>query len=294
MSLPHQKPSVASSEDDSVDRYVVIGNPIAHSRSPEIQLAFAAQTGERLRFERLLAPLGAFPSTVRRFRDEGGIGANVTVPFKLEAYDLATQLTQRASLAGAVNTLKFHGKDAIVGDNTDGVGLVRDLERLGVPLRGAHVLLLGGGGSARGVIGPILDETPESLTLANRTLDKIERLAELFGGRAIVPEAVSYEALKGRSFDVVVNATSASLNNESLPVPEGVFAGTTLVYDMMYGAAPTRFLRDAAGQGARRLADGLGMLVEQAAESFYIWRGMRPDTASVHSRLRAELQAAAH
>lgn len=269
-----------------IDRYAVIGNPIAHSRSPDIHAAFAAQTGEMLRYERLLAPLDGFSATLKRFRSEGGKGANVTVPFKLDAHALAQRLTKRARAAGAVNTLYWQD-DAIVGDNTDGIGLVNDiLINAGIPVAGKRILLLGAGGAARGVILPLLQARPAALTIANRTASKAEELARHFDGAGNISIA-GFDALTS-PFDIVINATSASLDAALLPVSGAVFADGTLAYDMMYGREPTVFLRFAHGQGAV-VRDGLGMLVEQAAESFFVWRGKRPDTTSVLQQLRDAL-----
>ncbi len=267
------------------DRYVVIGNPIAHSKSPQIHACFAQQTGQELSYERLLAPLDGFDATVRDFIAGGGCGANVTVPFKLDAFALAAERSARAQAAGAVNTLKFDG-DLIYGDNTDGVGLVRDIiVNAGIDLGGARVLLLGAGGAARGVILPLLEQLPAQIVIANRTLAKADALVEQFSHTAL--SAARFDALSG-SFDIVINATSASLSAELPPVPASVFGATTFAYDMMYGAAPTVFMQAAASHGAR-VCDGLGMLVEQAAESFFLWRGVRPDTAPVCQWLREQL-----
>lgn len=276
-----------------MDAYVVIGNPIAHSKSPEIHAGFARQTGQTLSYERLLAPLDDFPATVRRFIAEGGCGANVTVPFKLQAYALADQLTERARLAGAVNTLKFaHG--AILGDNTDGAGLVADIVvNAGVSLTGKRVLLLGAGGAARGALLPLLEQQPAELMLANRTVSKAQELVAQFVQFANESPLVAsaYVDLHG-PFDVIINATSASLEAEVPPIPGAVFATTTLAYDMMYGSAPTVFMQFATQHGAL-VRDGLGMLIEQAAEAFLLWRGVRPTTAEVFATLRAQLSAAA-
>lgn len=270
------------------DRYAVIGNPIAHSKSPDIHARFAAQTGQNMRYERLLAPLDGFAQTVRELMHQGGKGANVTVPFKLEAHALATSLTERAQAAGAVNTLKFDG-DAILGDNTDGIGLVTDIVRnAGVPIAGKRVLLLGAGGAARGVILPILDQKPAELVIANRTVAKAAELAAHFSQRGTVV-ASAFDALQG-VFDIIINATSASLAEDVPPIAPTVFGAGALAYDMMYGKESTVFMRFAAGHGAS-VRDGLGMLVEQAAESFFVWRGVRPDTATVFAELRAALQA---
>jgi shikimate dehydrogenase len=267
-------------------RYAVIGNPVAHSKSPDIHARFAAQTKQDLTYERLLAPLDGFANMVRAFIERGGKGANVTVPFKLEAHGLATTLTPRAQAAGAVNTLKFDGA-AILGDNTDGVGLVTDVTRnAGAPVRNARVLLLGAGGAARGVLLPLLHEQPAELVIANRTMSKAGELASRFAVHGNV-RAADFAAVRGR-FDLIINATSASLASDVPPIPPAVFGPDSLAYDMMYGKEPTVFMRFAAQHGAA-VCDGLGMLVEQAAESFYVWRGVRPDTAPVFAELRARL-----
>ncbi len=268
------------------DRYAVIGNPIGHSKSPLIHAAFARQTGQDITYEALLAPLDGFVQTVDDLRANNGKGANVTVPFKQEAFNLAVHLSERAKLAQAVNTLIFR-TDGIHGDNTDGAGLLRDIEiNLDHPLTGQRILLLGAGGAARGVIMPLLAARPASLTIVNRTAARAHDLARQFGHWGEVT-ACDYSELDDRPFDVIINATSSSLQNDLPPVPESIFAGTGLVYDMMYGKEPTLFLRHAAQHGAACVADGLGMLVEQAAESFYLWRGVRPDTAPVIAQLRS-------
>ena len=276
-----------------MDRYAVIGNPIAHSKSPQIHAAFARQTGQELSYEALLAPLDGFAQTVADFRAHGGRGLNVTVPFKLEAFALAEHHTARAQAAGAVNTLAF-GADGILGDNTDGAGLVRDLTaNLDFALAGRRILLLGAGGATRGVLLPLLDSRPARLTIANRTVGKAEALAALFAARAgdTALDACGFDALAGRRFDLVINATAASLADELPPLPPGLYAEGALAYDMMYARAPTRFMRAALADGAARVADGLGMLVEQAAESFTLWRGVRPDSAPVLAELRRQIEA---
>lgn len=269
------------------DLYAVIGNPVDHSKSPFIHAEFARQTGAEIEYNRLPAPLDGFAETVRRFRDEGGKGLNVTVPFKQEAFRIATTLSSRAAYAEAVNTLKFE-QDRIIGDNTDGAGLVRDLKHnLGVEIERKRVLLLGAGGAAQGVFFPLLDQEPALLVVANRTLDKalyLQRKAERRDVLLRTVSAQTFESLSGLSFDIVVNATSAGLNDAVLPIPAGIFAADALAYDMMYGK-DTPFLAFARAQGAQ-VADGLGMLVEQAAESFYLWRGVRPDTRPVIDKLR--------
>lgn len=276
-----------------MDRYAVIGNPIAHSKSPQIHAAFARQTGQELSYEALLAPVDGFAQTVADFRAHGGRGLNVTVPFKLEAFALAERHTARAQAAGAVNTLAF-GADGILGDNTDGAGLVRDLSaNLDFALAGRRILLLGAGGATRGVLLPLLDSRPARLTIANRTVAKAEALSTLFAARAgdCVLDACGFDALAGRRFDLVINATAASLADELPPLPPGLYAEGALAYDMMYGRDPTRFMRAALADSAARAADGLGMLVEQAAESFTLWRGVRPDSGPVLAALRRQIEA---
>ena len=272
------------------DRYCVLGNPVAHSRSPAIHAQFAAQCRQDLVYEALLAPLDGFAETVRQFVAAGGKGANVTVPFKEEAFRLCTRRSARAERAGAVNTLAFAGGE-IHGDNTDGAGLVGDIEaNLGFALAAKRGLLLGAGVAARGVIAPLLACRPLSLFIANRSAGKAEALARQFSDLAAV-DAGDFHKTAGRQFDAVINATSASLAGETLPLPAGIFAAGSLAYDMMYGKGETLFLALARAQGAAQLADGLGMLVEQAAEAFLVWRGVRPDSAPVLAALREQLQA---
>ena len=268
------------------DRYAVVGNPIAHSKSPQIHAAFARQTGQDIEYARILAPRDGFASAVKAFRAEGGKGVNVTIPFKLDAFSYATTLTERARLAGAVNTLRFEG-DGALGDNTDGAGLVGDIAgRLGVPLGGKRVLLMGAGGAARGVVLPLLDQAPASIAIANRTIEKAQALARQFASRGPVTGG-GYADFASEQFDVIVNATSASLEGTVPPLSERAFATGALAYDMVYADAPTPFLRYAEARGAAHLADGLGMLVGQAAEAFFIWRGVRPDTRPVIASMRS-------
>lgn len=263
------------------DRYAVFGHPIAHSKSPQIHTAFARQTGQDMTYEAILAPLDGFADSVAAFIAAGGRGANVTVPFKEEAFRLASRLSPRAQRAGAVNTLGFDA-DGMLGDNTDGAGLVADLTRnLHCTIAGKRVLLLGAGGAARGVIEPLLDQQPAALVIANRTVSRAEELAELFG-RGV--RACGFDAAD-TPFDLVINATAASLAGDLPPLSPRAFTPDTLAYDMMYGR-DTPFLDFARTHGART-ADGLGMLVEQAAEAFCLWRGVRPDTAPVIASLRA-------
>ncbi len=267
------------------DRYAVFGNPISHSKSPAIHAAFARQTAQDLSYEALLAPLDGFAAGIREFRDGGGKGANVTVPFKVDAWQLATRLSDRARLAQAVNTLCFEENGEIFGDNTDGAGLVRDIvHNLGCPLAGKRILLMGAGGAARGVLLPLLNHQPDSVFIVNRTAAKAADLQAQFAPYGVV-EAGDYMALPGRSFDLVINATSSGLSDQLPPLPGGLFANGALAYDMMYGKE-TPFLVFAREQGVSKIADGLGMLVEQAAEAFLLWRGVRPDTAPVIALLR--------
>ncbi|MHB1051602.1 MAG: shikimate dehydrogenase [Thiobacillus sp.] len=264
------------------DRYAVFGHPIAHSKSPQIHAAFARQTGEDVVYEAILAPLDGFADSVAQLIATGGRGANVTVPFKEEAFKLATRLSPRAQRAGAVNTLVFD-VEGIAGDNTDGAGLVADLTRnLNRSLAGKRILLLGAGGAARGVIEPLLEQRPAALVIANRTLSRAQELAELFGHGTT---ACSFEVADA-PFDIVINATAASLAGELPPLSPRIFTDNTLAYDMMYGR-DTPFLSFARTHGATA-SDGLGMLVEQAAEAFYVWRGVRPETAAVIAALRQD------
>jgi len=268
------------------DRYAVVGNPVAHSLSPQIHSAFAAQTGADIEYTRLLAPQDGFAAEVEAFRQAGGRGLNITLPFKLEAWAMATRRSERAEQAQAVNTLKFEGTE-IFGDNTDGAGLVRDIEfNHGVAIAGKRVLLLGAGGAARGVMLPLIARKPADLVVANRTVAKAQDLAAHFS-RWGHCTASSFEALGSAAFDLVINATSASVAGALPPLRNGIFAAGSLAYDMMYGAKAQLFLEFARGLGATQTADGLGMLVEQAAESFFLWRGVRPQTAPVLSMLRA-------
>ncbi|HWR77728.1 MAG TPA: shikimate dehydrogenase [Thiobacillus sp.] len=263
------------------DRYAVFGHPIAHSKSPQIHAAFARQTGQDMTYEAILAPKDGFAASVAQFIAAGGRGANVTVPFKEQAFALANRLSPRAQRAGAVNTLVFDA-GGILGDNTDGAGLVADLTRnLNCAIAGKRILLMGAGGAARGVIEPLLEQKPAALVIANRTVSRAQELAELFGHGVT---ACGFDAVD-TPFDLVINATAASLAGELPPLSPRVFTADTLAYDMMYGR-DTPFLSLARTHNAAT-ADGLGMLVEQAAEAFNLWRGVRPDTAPVITALRA-------
>ena len=270
------------------DKYAVIGNPIAHSKSPLIHATFARATGADLTYEALLAPLDGFTAAVRAFFAAGGRGVNVTVPFKQEAYALADEAADSARNARAANVLDYRA-GRIIAHNTDGAGLLRDLtNNLGCVLRHRRVLLMGAGGASWGVAGPLLEAGPLKFTIANRTADKAVALARHFtrAGAPCTPVATTYAELAGCTFDVIINATSAGLADAMPALPEGVVTHGTYAYDMVYGKQ-TPFMRYARERGAR-VVDGTGMLVEQAAESFYIWRGVRPDTAAVIAMLRSE------
>jgi len=269
-----------------MDRYAVVGNPIAHSKSPQIHEAFARSTKQTITYERILAPIGGFAAVANDFAAAGGKGLNITVPFKLDALALAHTASERAQAAGACNTLKREA-DRWYADNTDGAGIVRDLaSNLGVRLEGADVLVLGAGGAARGVLLPVLAQKPRALVLSNRTQAKADALVASFAGRGPVSAARPGD-LAGRTFDVVINATSAGLAGDTAWLwPDRLFRRDAFAYDMIYADGSTMFLRWARAQGVDRVADGIGMLIEQAAESFFLWRGVRPDTAPVFALLR--------
>jgi shikimate dehydrogenase len=302
------------------DRYAVIGNPIEHSKSPQIHAAFAMQTGEPIEYGRIRGDRDDFAADVRRFVAEGGRGLNVTVPFKTEAFALLDDLSVHARAAGAVNTLIVRDGGLLRGDNTDGIGLIRDLTvNHGLTIRGKRVLLLGAGGAARGVLRPLLEAAPATLVIANRTGAKAEALADqLISGSATqvagdrgatasaqatsdrtnaaestsgsaVPTSVSgcgLDALRGQRFDLIINATSTGLEGQVPAIPDDCLAAGGWTYDMLYADVPTPFCRWGQARGAARALDGLGMLVEQAAESFYLWRGVRPETSDVIASLR--------
>jgi shikimate dehydrogenase len=278
------------------DRYAVIGNPISQSKSPLIHTAFAQATGQDLAYTKIEGPLGQFAAAVDAFRAEGGRGLNITAPFKLDAFAYATHKSPRAELAGAANAMKFEGNQ-VWADNFDGVGLVRDVvHNLGVLLAGKRVLMLGAGGAARGALLPFLAEQPALLVVANRTVDKALALAHIgtqhgayHSAHHCVVRGCGYADLDGQVFDVVFNATSASLSAELPPVPASVFAPGALAYELAYGKGLTPFLRLAQAAGVAQLADGVGMLAEQAAEAFAWWRGVRPGTQAVIERLRVPL-----
>ncbi len=269
--------------------YAVMGNPVNHSKSPRIHGLFAEQTGQRLQYSAIQVDPGGFEQAVRNFVAHGGRGLNITVPFKTQAWELADSRTPRAELAGAVNTIMVQGREVLHGDNTDGVGLVNDILRNhGGAVAGKRVLLLGAGGAARGVLGPLLEQLPAAMAIVNRAADRALTLARLFSPLGPVTGG-GYAELGDRRFDLVINATSASLHGELPPLPDGLLAADAWCYDMMYGVE-TPFMQWARRRGAAKVLDGLGMLVEQAAESFLLWRSVRPETAPVIALLRRELQ----
>ncbi|UVO38888.1 shikimate dehydrogenase [Bradyrhizobium arachidis] len=272
------------------DRYAVIGNPIGFSKSPLIHSTFAKMTGQDLVYEAIEAPLGGFNARVDQFRTEGAKGLNITAPFKLDAFAYANELSESADRAGAANCLKFEG-DRIIAENFDGIGLVRDITvNLGVKMAGRRVLMLGVGGAARGALLPFLRQEPSELVLVNRTLSKAVALAEEFAGCGpLIVSGYAELADLAEGYDVVVNATSASLRGEMPPLPGNVFRGSELAYELAYGKGLTPFLQAARAEGVAKLADGVGMLVEQAAEAFAWWRGVRPGTAQVIAELTVPL-----
>jgi shikimate dehydrogenase len=274
-----------------VDDYAVMGNPITHSKSPRIHALFAEQTGQPISYTAIQVDLGGFEQAVGNFAANGGKGLNITVPFKQEAWQLVDERSERAERAGAVNTIKFDN-DKLIGENTDGIGLVNDLTvNNQVVLKGKRILLMGASGAARGVLSPLLAEQPAALVIVNRTASKAIDLAAAFRDLGNV-SGCGYEKLaEEQPFDVIINATAASLQGELPPLPDNIVTENACCYDMMYGAEPTTFMQWARQQDAEKILDGLGMLVEQAAESFYIWRGVRPNTHVVIERLRKELSA---
>ncbi|MCK4744032.1 MAG: shikimate dehydrogenase [Sulfuriflexus sp.] len=270
------------------DHYAVIGNPIAHSKSPRIHAAFASQTDQKLHYDKLLVEQGCLAQAINKFRSQNGKGLNITVPFKNDAFDLADSLTERAQLAGAVNTLVLNDDGTLHADNTDGIGLVRDLtHNHGFNLKGARILLLGAGGAVQGVLLPLLQQQPAEIVIANRTVSKAEALCEKFSSHGNL-SASSFEALDGKLFDGIINGTAASLQGEVPPLPDNILNKEAWCYDMMYSSEPTAFVRWGKEHGAAHSVDGLGMLVEQAAESFTLWRNVRPETAPVINLLRED------
>ncbi len=276
--------------DTVIDRYAVIGNPIAHSKSPLIHAAFAEQTGESLSYTAELVEIGKVAEFVHEFMQHNGRGLNVTVPFKQDAFELADTLSDRARRAGAVNTLLLDN-NIIYGDTTDGTGLLNDLvKNHEQSLKGKRILVIGAGGAVRGVLEPLLLENPERLVIANRTVEKAQQLANDFAAFGNI-SACGFDQLESQQFDIIINGTSASLSGELPSLPENILAQQACAYDMMYAAEPTVFMQWASQQGATSVFDGLGMLVEQAAESFYLWRKKRPETRSVIDQLRSMMTA---
>ena len=268
------------------NRYYVIGNPIEHSQSPYIHRRFAEQTGQSIHYDRFLAPLGGFTEALATLIDKGMHGANITAPFKQEAFAQCDQVSHRANRAQAVNTLVVDESGRCFGDNTDGVGLLADLTRNhALTLAHRRLLVLGAGGAVRGVLEPLLQENPACLVIANRTLEKARTLACDFADLGAV-ESCSFDALPRQPFDFIINGTSAGLQGEVPSIPFDSLHRGGISYDMMYASEPTGFVRWGQRAGAARALDGLGMLVEQAAEAFYLWRGQRPDTAAVIAELR--------
>jgi shikimate dehydrogenase len=265
----------------TIDRYGVMGYPVSHSRSPVIHRLFALQTGQEMQYELLQVAPEKLEAAVRQFQRTGGKGLNVTVPHKSKVVKLVDQISERASTAGAVNTLSFKGGE-IYGDNTDGIGLLRDLGiNLGVPLQDSNILILGAGGATRGIVGPLLEMQPASLRIANRTVDRAQAIADHFARQGPISACPFDNVPVDERYDLVINATSAGLSGKAPPYPAGAISDRTFCYDLSYGLNPTPFSVWAREQGAAQSVMGWGMLVEQAAESFEIWRGVRPDTAPV-------------
>jgi shikimate dehydrogenase len=270
------------------DQYAVFGNPINHSKSPNIHRQFAEQTGQDLHYAKQLIPEGEFVQAAQDFFAQGGKGLNVTIPFKVDAFSFAQELTPRAQRAGAVNTLALQADGKILGDNTDGIGMVHDMHNLDWDIQHKRVLILGAGGAVRGILQPLLAEHPTQVVIANRTQSKAEELAAEFHDLGDVL-ARSFEQLAGEKFDIVINGTSASLSGDLPPLPEHLLNSNACCYDLMYGAEPTVFLKWALENGAAKIADGLGMLIGQAAEAFYLWRHIRPEVVPVITTLRRQL-----
>jgi len=269
-----------------MDQYLVYGNPIKQSKSPVIHTEFAKETNQNIEYKIKFAELDAFEEAVKAFINIGGKGANVTAPFKEEAMAMCDELSEHAKFSGAVNTLTFkNGK--IYGDTTDGVGLVNDLLSQNVKLENSRILLLGAGGASKGVVLPLLHQSPKQLTIANRTVSKAEAIALQYPKQPI--QAMSFEDANEQEFDLIINATSAGLSGSGVPISAKIITPNTVCYDMTYGKALTPFLKMATELKAKKVIDGLGMLVGQAAESFYLWRGVRPKTDKILTLLREEL-----
>ena len=272
---------------DKPARYAVMGNPVSHSKSPRIHAMFAHEFHHNIEYSAIQVDPGGFRQAVDQFRAAGGSGLNITVPFKQDAFRLVDHMSERAQLAGAINTLRFEADGRVFGDNTDGAGLVHDLlHNLGMAIKDRSILVLGAGGAVRGVLGPLLKQHPATVMIANRTVSKARELAREFAAHGNAA-ACGFDELRGKHYDMVINGTAASLQGEVPPLPETIFARDALAYDMMYADKPTAFMEWAELHGAGRVVDGLGMLVEQAAESYFIWRGVRPQTRQVIEKLRS-------
>lgn len=265
-----------------------MGNPIAHSKSPEIHTRFAQQTGQDLQYETILVPKDGFKAAVEAFRKKGGKGLNITIPFKLDAWKFADKRSERAQTAGAVNTIRFEPDGSYYGDNTDGMGLVNDLnQNHKIEINGKELLVLGAGGAVRGVLGSLLEQQPKKIVIANRTVSKAKELANLFSSKEKI-SSCGFSDLQGQQFDLIINGTAASLQGEVPPLPSMILKSGGSCVDMMYADEPTAFVEWGKQHGADQSVDGLGMLVEQAAESFYLWRNVRPETEPVIEALRGD------
>lgn len=272
--------------DSSIDNYCVVGNPVAHSKSPQIHTAFAKQTRQNIFYQAVLVEEGKFNETLKEFQAQGGKGMNITVPFKGDAWEIADSRSSKAERAQAVNTFSFNDDGNIIGDNTDGVGLVRDLvSNHNISIKDKNILILGAGGAVRGVLEPLLDKMPGRVVIANRTVNRAKELVDIFSDIEEL-SACGFDELTGNNFDIIINGTSASLQGEIPPLPEKFLNDNTCCYDMMYSVSDTPFVSWAKAHGAYKALDGLGMLVEQAAESFFIWRGIRPETKAVIELIR--------
>jgi len=267
--------------DSSIDNYCVMGNPVSHSKSPQIHAAFAEQTRQKIFYQAILVDEGKFKAALKEFLQQGGKGLNITVPFKHDAWESSDQMSRRAERAAAVNTISFDDAGNIIGDNTDGVGLIGDLTiNHDISIKDKDILILGAGGAVRGILDPLFDEQPNKVVIANRTVSRAEELTDIFSDRGDI-SACGFDELAGSSYDIIINGTSASLQGEVLPLPENLLNDNACCYDMMYSMSDTPFVSWAKAHGTTKAFDGLGMLVEQAAESFFIWRGVRPDTVPV-------------
>lgn len=267
--------------DPSVDNYCVVGNPVAHSKSPQIHAAFAEQTQENIFYQAIQVDDGKFKAALKEFQAQGGKGLNITVPFKGEAWEISENRSNRAERALAVNTISFDDAGNIIGDNTDGVGLIRDMTiNHDIAIKDKDILILGAGGAVRGILDPLFDEQPNKVVIANRTVSRAEELTDIFSDRGEI-SACGFDELAGSSYNIIINGTSASLQGEVPPLPENLLNDNACCYDMMYSMSDTPFVSWAKAHGATKAFDGLGMVIEQAAESFFIWRGVRPDTAPV-------------